>query len=130
MANENILPSSLMKNPTGVVRHKFSIGAFEFSKNFAPLYCGCCGKDSGTFVQLDDLGPNFAFYQCQACLDKYGSIDGTYAIPDEVFWQRVKEAQLEKYGRELTPAEITEALKDEHHPLSLLAKDRKSFHKE
>jgi hypothetical protein len=48
-------------------------------------------------------------------------------ISDEVFWQRVKQAQLEKYGREMTGEEVAEALKDEHHMLSKLARDRQLF---
>jgi hypothetical protein len=42
-----------------------------------------------------------------------------------IFWQRVKEAQLEKYGRVLTEPEVVEALKDDSSILSKLAKDRK-----
>ena len=67
----------------------------------------------------------FAFYLCDPCAERLGPITNTYMEPDVVFWQKVKEAQLEKYGRELTAPEIVEALKDENHILSKLAKDRR-----
>jgi hypothetical protein len=41
-----------------------------------------------------------------------------------VFWQKVRDAQLEKYGRELTPSELVDVLKDDSSVISKLCKDR------
>ena len=69
----------------------------------------------------------FAFYLCQPCADKYGSVAGTWAEPDALFWQKVKEAQWEREGRELTPREILEKLDDPHSYLNKLVGDRNTF---
>lgn len=75
-------------------------------------------------VAEETLGPNFACYVCDGCAEKYGSEHlGAYVEPDVVFWQRVKQEQLDQYGRELTQQELESAVQDEANPLSLLVKD-------
>lgn len=91
--------------------------------NWVPLFCANCGADRG-FVPEDALSCNFAFALCDPCAEKWSPLTNTYLIPDEVFWDKVKKAQLEAYGRELTEPEVVEALKDDEHMLSKLAKDR------
>jgi len=71
----------------------------------------------------------FAFYLCNPCAEKYGNIEGTYIESDVAFWQKVEEAQLEKYGRVLKPEEQMEQLKDGNSLLSKLARERKDFEK-
>lgn len=66
----------------------------------------------------------FAFYLCKKCAETHGDLAHTYTMPDEVFFQKVSEAQLDRYGRLLGPAEILKALEDASHPLAKLAKDR------
>jgi hypothetical protein len=44
-------------------------------------------------------------------------------VPDEVFWQKVKDALIENYGRELTVPEIEAALRDENSVPAKLAKE-------
>jgi hypothetical protein len=48
---------------------------------------------------------------------------GTLAIPDEIFWQRVENAMLERHGRILDDSEITVALANESSDLAKLAKE-------
>ena len=50
-------------------------------------------------------------------------------VPDEVFWQKVLEEQMNTFGRELTNEEMAEVLKDDSSSLSKLCKDRKDFNK-
>jgi hypothetical protein len=45
-------------------------------------------------------------------------------VPDEVFWKKVEDAQLEKYGRILETYEQVEMLKDGSSLLSKLARGR------
>ena len=89
--------------------------------NWVPIYCANCGVSGGA-VPEDTC--NFAFYLCESCADKLPPIDGTYVEPDIVFWEKVRQAQLEEYGRELTNDEIIEALKDGNHMLSKLCRER------
>ena len=109
-----LLPDTRLRNTKNVVR-----GA---GMNWVPIFCANCGADGGL---VPEENCNFAFYLCNPCAEKFGDIEGTYIEPDAVFWQRVKEEQLAKYGRELTSAELVEVLKDENHPLTKLCKDRK-----
>ena len=94
---------------------------------WVPIFCANCGKDGG---YVPEEASDFAFYLCDPCAEKWSPLAGTMAIPDEVFWENVKQTQIEAYGRELTGPEIAEALKDEHHVLTKLARDRSLFKKE
>ena len=93
-----------------------------------PIFCANCGVDGG-FVPEEHC--DFAFYLCtdqqNGCATKWAPLTGTMLAPDEVFWMRVIEAQLERYGRQLSGAEIVELLKDSDNHLAKLARDRYSF---
>jgi hypothetical protein len=67
---------------------------------------------------------DFAFWLCNNCAERHGAIADTYMMPDEVYWAKVSEFQLEKYGRHLTPQELEQALDDPTHPLHRLARER------
>jgi hypothetical protein len=92
--------------------------------NWVPIYCANCGAPGGL---VPEQGCNFCFYLCDPCAIKLPPIDGTYMIPDHVFWENVKQEQLARYGRELTPEEMAEVLKDGENPLTKLCRDRKDF---
>jgi hypothetical protein len=116
------LPNSLTRNP------KIDLKMSGRGGNWFYLYCASCGKDGGR-VRESEI-PNreeFAFYLCNDCAEKYGPIANTMMIPDALFFQKIREAQLEKEGRELEAFEIVEALKDPAHYLSKLANDRNTF---
>lgn len=85
------------------------------------VYCASCGK-LGPLVMT--VTKDFAFYLCDDDAQKYGTPDGMYAVPDDVFAERVKQEQLEKFGRILAPAEMDEVLNDPHSTLAKLAKER------
>lgn len=111
----NILPDCRMKNPKRVIRH------FWFGW-MVEVYCGNCGKPLPLLVPEKNC--NFVFWLCDPCYETHGTIAGMYVEPDVVFWEKVKQAQLEEFGRELSGPEIVEALKDENHILAKLARDR------
>ena len=71
-----------------------------------------------------DRVKNFAFYLCEPCAEKWSPLADTALSPDEAFWKKVHEAQIEAFGRDLTPEEIVEALEDDSHILTKLCKDR------
>lgn len=110
-----LLPDSRPKVQRSVTRHK--------DINWTPIYCANCGKDGG-FVPEENC--NFAFYLCDPCAEKWSPLVDTYMVPDEVFWNKVKEEQLTKYGRVLQPDELQKILKEDNS-LSKLCSDRKDF---
>lgn len=67
---------------------------------------------------------NFAFYLCVPCAEKWQPLVDTAVCPDEMFWRKIHDAQMEAFGRDLTEQEIIEALKDDEHILTKLCKDR------
>lgn len=111
-----LLPSSVPKVIRGV-RFKDGIA-------MVPIYCANCGSDGGFVPEAAVLCKQFAFYLCEPCAEKWSPLVDTLCVPDEVVWELAKQEQLEREGRELTPAEIVEALKDEGHYLSKIAKER------
>lgn len=113
----NILPDSRLKHPVRVQRLENNLG----SLNWVPIFCANCGADGG-MVPEDNM--SFAFYLCNSCAEKWVPLTNTYMEPDAVFWQKVREAQLEKYGRELAPSELVDVLKDDSSVISKLCKDR------
>lgn len=113
-SHPNILPDCRLKQPKNIYNH---IGL-----NWVPIFCANCGNDGG-FVPEDNC--DFAFYLCMPCAERLGPIAGTYMMPDEVFWARVKQEQLSQFGRELSGPEIVEILKDDSNPLTKLVKERR-----
>lgn len=111
-----ILPDCHAKTPKNVMPY----GGLDL----VPLYCANCGKDGGATIEERLIPPHFAFYLCDPCAEKWAPLTNTYLEPDVVFWDKVKKAQLEQFGRELSGEEIVEALKDDSHILAKLAKDR------
>lgn len=84
------------------------------------IFCANCGADGGSVLENDY---DFAFYLCDPCAEKYGNIDGTYMEPDSVFWEKVRNAQIEKYGRELEPLEVVDKLQDGNSVIAKLVRD-------
>lgn len=113
--SKDILPASTAKTVLTPKGSKLIAGQW-----WQPLYCANCGKHCGRVPE--DSG--HAFYLCDPCFRVHGTVAGTMVVPDEVFWATVREAQLEKYGRELTTAEMAAQLTDPDSFLSKLARDR------
>jgi hypothetical protein len=65
----------------------------------SPIYCNNCGKDGG-LVSAENM--TFAFWLCDPCAEKWSPMVGTYTVPDEVFWQMVREEKgsLESLAKE------------------------------
>lgn len=93
---------------------------------WAPLFCANCGCNGGWTPEEYIKAQGFVSYLCVPCHEKHGAPFGTMVTPDEVFWEVVNSEQMETFGRILSGPEIVEALKDDNHVLSKLAKDRYS----
>ena len=90
-----------------------------------PIFCANCSKEGGQVLETDWVRvKNFAFYLCDPCAAKWAPMVDVAMAPDEVFWHKVHDAQLENFGRELSEAELIEAMKDDTHILTKLCKDR------
>jgi hypothetical protein len=115
----DVVPSSLTR--VEKIDWKISRPGWEW----LVLFCASCHKEGGRVLKCDvPNASEFAFWLCDDCAQKW-SLDGTYLVPDEIFFQKVREAMLEREGRELTLYELYEAEKDPTHYLSKLLKDRK-----
>jgi hypothetical protein len=115
---KDLLPDSRLKDNKGALRLPF---ANRMPMNWVPIFCANCGAPGG-WVPEDTT--TFAFYLCNPCAEKWSPLAGTMAVPDEVFWQKVRDAEMEQYGRVLSTPEVIEALNDPESVLSKLAKER------
>jgi hypothetical protein len=114
----SVLPDSRLRDRLkGVVRGFLRGIGFI---NWVPIFCANCGKANG-YVPEENM--RHVFWLCDQC-EKWASEAGLMAVPDEVFWQQVREEQLEKYGRLLSPSELITAAESTTTPLSKLLRDR------
>jgi len=114
MSTPLALPSSI---PT---HRKFDHSLSGAGALWIYIYCASCGADGGRVLENDY---DFAFYLCNDCADKYGDIDGMYMEPDQVFWNKLYNAQMEEYGRLLTPEEIAIELQEKTSLMTKLKKE-------
>lgn len=112
----DLLPNCVTKETKNVVMRN--------GVPYVPIFCANCGCDGGWVPQDSIEATGFAFYLCNPCAEKWAPLAGTYMVPDDVFWEKVKQTQIETYGRELSGEEVAEALKDDQHILTKLARDR------
>jgi hypothetical protein len=67
----------------------------------------------------------FMFWLCNDCFKKYGELAGTMVVPDQVWWQRIKEESLEAYGRELSHEELQAVADSDTSPLATLIREHR-----
>ena len=104
------LPSSIPRVTRGEVLRKGLL--------WVQTYCCNCACEGPMAVK-----GSFAHWMCVPCHEKYGAAADGLFVADEVYFERVKQAQLEQFGRELTHVEILQQLDDPDSQLSKLAKD-------
>ena len=120
MTNPDILPDSRLTT----VQTNRKVQQSKHLGWWQPIYCASCGADGG-FVPEENQ--TYAFYLCQPCAEKYGQIAGMMIIPDEVFYAKVAEVQLEKYGRYLSSGELLVELDNPDSSISRLARERSAI---
>lgn len=94
---KDILPDCRLKTivtPKGMVQGPGGM--------YVPIFCYWCGKRGGL---VHEESCTFVFWSCDPCTEKFGAIAGLMAIPDEVFWAKVHQAEIETKGRLLTNEE-------------------------
>lgn len=111
----DILPDSRLKT---IVTPRNAV--MEGGMEWVPAFCANCGKKEGRVV-LNDAS---VFVLCDLCHETHGQIAGQMAMPEEVYYAHVVEAQQDKYGRQLTAFEQAVQLSDPGSFLSKLARAR------
>ena len=98
--------------------HSINRGA---AGTWVPVYCANCGCDGG---MVPAEGMTFLFYLCNSCAETYGQIAGTMVMPDEVFYDKLAQEQLQRYGRYLTMEEWNQIAEDYSHPMWTLLREQ------
>ncbi len=84
------------------------------------VYCASCGKDSGTLISVNATS---VFWVCDDnanCFEKYKSSLRYIAVPQEVYFETLKQEQLEQHGRVLTNEELHAVAEANTSPLATL----------
>lgn len=110
-AKPEILPDSRARETKGRV--------FTPMGAFVPIFCANCGVPGG---HCPEENMTFICWICNKCAETYGAIAGTMFMPDEVFWERLKQEQLAAHGRYLTPLELAKVVEEDSSPLATLIK--------
>lgn len=84
-----------------------------------PIFCANCHREGG---MVPEENMTFAYWVCTPCYEKLGDVVNTYVMPDEVFWEKVKQEEHEKYGRDLTDQERLVVADSDTSPLATLYK--------
>lgn len=67
----------------------------------------------------------FVSWFCAECSKNLAPILDTMVMPDEVFWAKLAQEQLEAYGRPLTDAELVQVVAADASPLATLVNERR-----
>jgi len=113
----DILPDSRLQDTKGTVRGQWNKLS---SLNWVPVFCANCGIPYG-YVPEENC--TFACWLCDQCAEKWGLEYGLALMPDEVFWERVKLEQLERYARLLSPEELQVVAESTWNSLSTLLRE-------
>jgi hypothetical protein len=110
----DILPDSRLRTivtPRGMIQGPGGM--------WVPVFCANCGADGG---MCPEENMNFLFYLCNKCFETHGQIAGTMVMPDEVFFEKLKQEQMASYGRYLTQDELRAVVEADASPLATLLK--------
>lgn len=102
-------------------RTRSGVGARRgpFGQMWIPIYCANCGKPGG---EVPEASTTFAFWLCNPCFETYGELTSMLVVPDEVFWAKLQEAQMNDFGRLLSPEELVAIVAADASPLATLIK--------
>ena len=86
---------------------------------WVPIFCANCGCDGGL---VPEENMTFVFWLCNKCFETHGALTNMHVMPDEVFWEQIKQEQLEKFDRFLTDQELLDIVAADASPLATLIK--------
>ncbi len=105
-----VLPDSRMQETKGRV--------FTAYGEYIPFFCANCGEHKG-WVPADST---FMFYLCRKCEETNGKLTVGMRLPDEDYWELLKQEQLATYGHYLTQEELAKVVEEDASPLAALLK--------
>jgi hypothetical protein len=116
MNDKDLLPSSALSRIVTPKKMVQGVGGM-----WVPLYCANCGADCGYAPEYD---AQEWFFLCGAehndCVKTWGPIAASMAMPYELFMEKIRREQMEKYGRLLTPEEVGKVLEEDDSTLATL----------
>jgi hypothetical protein len=77
-----VLPDCRTRDPKGRIPSR--------AGPWVPIFCANCGKPGGA---VPEENVTFAFYLCNYCVETYGAIANTLMVPDEIWWEQVRQEQ-------------------------------------
>ena len=109
----DILPDSRAQGGRGAIMtaHGFVV----------PIFCASCGVEGG---HCPEENMTFLYWVCTPCFAKYGEVANTMAMPDEIFWEEVTQAQVEHHGHFLSADELVLELANPDSLMSTLVRSR------
>lgn len=107
--SEDILPDCRAKDTKNRI--------FSPMGAWVPVFCANCGDHGGN---VPEENMNFAFYMCPKCFERLGHLTCTMVMPDEVFFEKIKQEQLASFGHYLTQEEIGAVVEANDTPLARL----------
>ena len=110
-APADVLPESRARETKGRI--------FTANGVWIPIFCANCGIEGG---KVPEEGMTFAFWLCRKCEITYGKVTGVMCLPDEVFWEKLKQEQLAHFGYYPTQEELAKVLEEDASPLATLLK--------
>lgn len=114
LAQKDVLPDCRARE----TKDRLFIGG----QSWVPIFCANCGKRGGS---VPEENMTFAFWLCNPCFESKGHITTTMVVPDAVFYESLKNEQLESYGRVLNEQELVRVVQEDASPLANLLKSRR-----
>jgi hypothetical protein len=109
----DVLPDSRAKTIRGAV--------YRGSQEWVPVFCANCAKEGPLALATS----THLFWMCNPCFASKGHITGTMVVPDQAYYQKVAQEQLEAHGRYLGHNELLQIVAEDCTPLATLLKEAK-----
>ena len=94
-------PGIPLKTPDGILPDSRSPAARGATLGpggyWVPIYCANCGAEGGV---VPEATTTVAFYLCDNCFEEHGTVAGLLAVPDELVFRELREAQKEELRRQ------------------------------
>ncbi len=119
--SRDVLPSSVPRETRDIVfgEHDFVDGKIAW----IPVFCASCCKRGPRVPEVQIQSGGYVCWLCDGCAEKLGPQTDLMLVPEEVFWAKFEQAQIEKYGRTLEPFELELQLGDPNSFASKLARE-------
>lgn len=114
LSKTTVLPECRARDPKGMIFTEIGV--------YIPFYCANCGKECGS---CPEENMRFMFYLCPKCAESWGEVAGVMALPDEVFWEKLKQEQMAHFGYYPNQQELAKVLEEDSSPLATLLKEAK-----